>query len=193
MHMTGRATIRIAAAQYPIEEIESWDQFRMKLRRGVSEAVENGAQLLVFPEHGAMELTSIFPTTGIRKRCPPARHTLGSLPVTSAERDERQSLEREANVLQSQLPAYRALHAELAEQHGIYILGSSVPVRGTDGALRNTAYFFAPDRTMGWQEKVVSTDGNGNVGELPGATKFGISIRTLDQLVLPFAMTSNFL
>jgi predicted amidohydrolase len=157
MHVSRPATIRIAAAQYPIEQIEKWDHFRMKLRRWVSEAVDNRAQLLVFPEYGAMELASMFQRRRLGDRCSAARHTLGSLPVTSTERHERPRLEREANVLQSLLPAYRALHAELAEQYGVYILASSIPVRGTDGALRNTAYFFAPNRTMGWQEKIVLT------------------------------------
>jgi predicted amidohydrolase len=157
MHMTRPVTIRIAAAQYPAEHIETWDRFRMKLRRWVSEAADNKAQLLVFPEYGAMELASIVERKRTRARRAPARHTLGSLPVTAAERRERPSLERKANVLQSLLPGYRTFHAELAEQYGVYILASSIPVRGPDGALRNTAYFFAPNGTMGLQEKIVLT------------------------------------
>jgi predicted amidohydrolase len=157
MHMTRPVTIRIAAAQYPVEHIETWDRFRMKLRRWVSEAADNKAQLLVFPEYGAMELASIVERKRTRARRAPARHTLGSLPVTAAERRERPSLERKANVLQSLLPGYRTFHAELAEQYGVYILASSIPVRGPDGALRNTAYFFAPNGTMGLQEKIVLT------------------------------------
>jgi predicted amidohydrolase len=155
--MTRPVTIRIAAAQYPAEHIETWDRFRMKLRRWVSEAADNKAQLLVFPEYGAMELASIVERKRTRARRAPARHTLGSLPVTAAERRERPSLERKANVLQSLLPGYRTFHAELAEQYGVYILASSIPVRGPDGALRNTAYLFAPNGTMGLQEKIVLT------------------------------------
>jgi predicted amidohydrolase len=155
--MNGPVAVRVAAAQYPIEPIRTWDSYRMKLQRWVAEAADNGAELLVFPEYAAMELVSMFGLRRKRDRRSPRRYTLGSLPVTRAERRERPSLEREAQVLQDLLPAFWALHAELACRHQIHILAGSLPVRGLDGALRNTAFFFSPDATMGSQEKIVLT------------------------------------
>jgi predicted amidohydrolase len=157
LHMSHPVVVRVAAAQYPIELIPSWDSFQTKLQGWVSKAVEGGAELLVFPEYAAMELASMFERRSNRTRRSPPRYTLGSLPVTRAERRERPGLEREAQVMQALLPAFWGIHAELARRHRVYILAGSLPVRGADGALRNTAYFFGPDGTMGSQEKIVLT------------------------------------
>jgi predicted amidohydrolase len=147
--------VRIAAAQYPVQKRRTWIDFCRKLQSWVAEAVRNKAQILAFPEFGAMELTSIFENPPVGRRRSPA--TLGSSPITAAERRERPILQRAVNAVQPLLPDYRMLHAELADRYGIYILASSLPVRGRDGILRNTAYFFAPDGTMGTQEKIVLT------------------------------------
>ena len=53
--MPARA-IRVAAAQYPIDEITSFTAFEEKLSQWVQQAVAHGAQFLVFPEYGGMEL-----------------------------------------------------------------------------------------------------------------------------------------
>ena len=42
--------MKIAAAQYPVDFLESWDAFAAKLERWVAEAASNGADILVFPE-----------------------------------------------------------------------------------------------------------------------------------------------
>ena len=52
-------TVTIAAAQYPLDEIASLAQWRAKVSRWCEEAVEQGAQILVFPEYAAMELSAI--------------------------------------------------------------------------------------------------------------------------------------
>jgi predicted amidohydrolase len=149
--------VRIAAAQYPVQKLGTWTDFCRKLQSWVAAAVRNKAQILVFPEFGAMELASIFEKPPIGRRRSSAHHTLGSSPITAVERRERPILQRAVNVVQPLLPDYRTLHAELADRYGVYILASSLPVRGRDGVLRNTAYFFAPDGTMGTQEKIVLT------------------------------------
>ena len=50
---------KLAAAQYPIDWLEGWQAYVAKLTRWVEEAAREGAQLLVFPEYGAMELASL--------------------------------------------------------------------------------------------------------------------------------------
>ena len=52
-------TVTIAAAQYPLDEISSLAQWRAKVTRWCEEAVGQGAQILVFPEYAAMELSAI--------------------------------------------------------------------------------------------------------------------------------------
>ena len=52
--------VRVAAAQYPIDAIASWETYADKLARCTGEASANGARLLLFPEYGAMELARMF-------------------------------------------------------------------------------------------------------------------------------------
>ena len=51
--------MRIATAAYPMDFLESFEAYEAKLRSWVSEAAAAGAQLLVFPEYGAMELATL--------------------------------------------------------------------------------------------------------------------------------------
>ena len=50
-----RSMVRVAAAQYPIEKLATWEAYQSKLEGWVAEAASEGAQILVFPEFGAME------------------------------------------------------------------------------------------------------------------------------------------
>ena len=51
--------MKIAAAAYPIEWHNRWNEYVGKLRVWVRTAAEQGAELLVFPEYGALELASL--------------------------------------------------------------------------------------------------------------------------------------
>ena len=53
--------IRVAAAQYPIEQVQSFAAWQEKLTRWVEEAAALGATLAIFPEYAAMELAGIDP------------------------------------------------------------------------------------------------------------------------------------
>jgi hypothetical protein len=48
--------MKIAAAAYPIDWHNRWNDYVGKLRVWVRTAAEQGAELLAFPEHGALEL-----------------------------------------------------------------------------------------------------------------------------------------
>ena len=52
-------TITVAAAQYNLDAHENLAAYRAKITRWVEDAVGRGAEILVFPEYGAMELCSI--------------------------------------------------------------------------------------------------------------------------------------
>ena len=51
--------MKIAAAAYPIDWHNRWNDYVGKLRVWVRTAAEQGAELLVFPEYGALELASL--------------------------------------------------------------------------------------------------------------------------------------
>lgn len=122
----------VAAAQYPIERLESWDAYAAKLTRWVEEAAAAGAALAVFPEYGAMELASLDPAT--------MGDLAGSIETVSAL-----------------LPRVDALHADLAARTGMHILAASAPRKDADGRFRNAARLFAPNGKSGVQDKLVMT------------------------------------
>jgi predicted amidohydrolase len=123
---------RVAAAQYPIERLESWEAYVAKLTRWVTEAADAGAKLAVFPEYGAMELASLDPAT--------MGDLQGSIETVSAL-----------------LPRVDALHANLAAQTGMHILAASAPRKDADGRFHNAARLFAPNGKVATQDKLVMT------------------------------------
>jgi predicted amidohydrolase len=172
--MTGISTVRVAAAQYSLDAVESLEVLRRKLERWVAEAAANGARLLVFPEFSGMELVSV----GQRRRAPdrrsPSRHMLGPLPSSPRSRRNAQSLEWETEAVQKSLPQFLAMHSELAAEYGVYILAGSLPVILRDGTLRNRAHFFAPDGSMGFQDKLVPTRWESEVWQVCGGDEIRV-------------------
>lgn len=103
-------TLRVAAWQYPIERLASWDAWLAKLDTGVAEAAARGAKLCVVPEYAAMELTSI--TGG-------------------------DDLAAQLDALQPVLPGYLDAYARLARRHDLAIVAGSFPERLASGEVRN--------------------------------------------------------
>lgn len=109
-------TLRVAAWQYPIERLASWDAWRAKLAAGFADAAARGARLCVVPEYAAMELTQL----------------------TSAD-----TLAAQLDALQPLLPAYLDAYSELARRHDLVIVGGSFPVRLPGGRVVNRAHVHA--------------------------------------------------
>jgi predicted amidohydrolase len=109
--------VKIAAAAYPIDWFEDFDAYRAKLTRWVEDA--QGADLLVFPEYGAMELAS-----------------LGGPAVAG-------DLEASLHEVARHWPQVEDLHLRLARDHGCHILGASGPVF-VGGRPVNRAVLYGP-------------------------------------------------
>jgi predicted amidohydrolase len=124
--------MKIAAAAYPIDWHESWASYEAKLTRWVETAAQEGAELLVFPEYGAMELASL---AGAEV----AGDLEGSLRAVSDLSDRAD-----------------ALHARLAMTRGVHILGASAPVWLGERPV-NRARLFGPDGATGYQDKQIMT------------------------------------
>lgn len=131
--MSERRHLRIAAAQYPIDRLGDWRAYAAKITAWVEGAAARGAQLLVFPEYGAMELASLFPEAV-------ARDLAGSLEAVAS---------LEERVIE--------LHAGLARRHGVHLLGASHPARAGDGGYRNRARLYGPRGGHAHQDKIVMT------------------------------------
>jgi predicted amidohydrolase len=125
--------VKIAAAAYNFDWFEGFQQYEAKLSGWVDEAARAGAEMLVFPEYGAMELASL------------------------AGREIAGDLQRSIDAVSDVLPEADALHLRLAERHGVHILGASAPVRLGDGRTVNRARLFTPEGRVGVQDKLIMT------------------------------------
>ena len=127
--------MKIATAAYPMDMLADWDAYVQKLGTWVAEAAGQGAQLLVFPEYGAMELATLAGA------------------ATAAD------LEASLHAVSDLVPAADALHADLAARHGVHILAASAPVFDAAISARpvNRARLFTPGGAMGAQDKQIMT------------------------------------
>lgn len=124
--------VRIAAAQYPLDCYPALADYEAKLARWVAEAAASGAELLVFPEYGAMEFAGADPSS------------LGNLQASLAATSRA-------------MAAMEAAHIALARQHGVHILAASGPCQQPDGTFTNRAKLFAPSGVNGAQDKLIMT------------------------------------
>ncbi|WP_147124184.1 carbon-nitrogen hydrolase family protein [Shimia ponticola] len=126
--------MRIATAAYAMDPLPSWQAYVDKLHAWVAEAAAQGADLLVFPEYGAMELAAISGQAG--------------------------DLEASLRAVSDLVPQVDALHAELAARFSVHILAASAPV--FDAACHptrpvNRARLVAPNGVVIGQDKQIMT------------------------------------
>lgn len=134
--------MKVAAAAYPLSDrIEGWDAWEAKLSAWVAAA---DADLLVFPEYGAMELALI---AGEEAAGNPRRA------VTAVARLAPQADE---------------IVAGLARRSGRHILAGSGPVATPQG-LVNRARLFSPSGESAYQDKQIMTPWEREwLGMIPG-------------------------
>ncbi|MDJ0823814.1 MAG: carbon-nitrogen hydrolase family protein [Paracoccaceae bacterium] len=127
--------MKIATAAYPMDFLTSIDAYMEKLTNWVSDAAGKGAQLLVFPEYGAMEL------------------------ATLAGRATALDLEASLHAVSERIPQADALHSDLASRFGVHILAASAPVFDPALGARpvNRARLFTPTGGVGIQDKQIMT------------------------------------
>lgn len=125
--------MRIATAQYPIEQHRDFAGYAAKIERWVANAAGHGAALAVFPEYGSMELGSLMPA--------------------DVQADPRQ----QRHAIQEHLEPFRALHARLARAHGMWIAAASIPVARPDGSFCNRVHVYGPAGEAGHQDKLIMT------------------------------------
>ncbi len=96
-------TPRVAAAQWPIEQLGSMAAWHAKLSDWLTRAADAGAQLCVIPEYASMELTSVLDA--------------------AAQRD----LASQLRGMQPLLAEYRDAYASLARSHKLTVVAGSFP------------------------------------------------------------------
>jgi predicted amidohydrolase len=124
--------LRIAALQYFIRPVSCWDDFRDQVDGLVETAADYQADLLVFPEYFTAQLL-----------------TLG---------DTRRPIREQIRDLAALRPRYVELMSGLAREHGIHVVGGTIPEWDRDrDALHNDAYLFTPGGKWGIQGKLHMT------------------------------------
>lgn len=125
--------MKVATAAYNLDWLDSWAQYEDKLDRWVAEAAGQEADLLVFPEYGAMELS-----------------TLDGAEVAG-------NLEHSIRAVSDRMEAAQALHRHLSQTYGVYILGASAPITDGSGRPVNRAELYAPGGGQEHQDKQIMT------------------------------------
>lgn len=143
--------LRVAAVQMRLELTKSAEDFAAKVSTLTRQAVEQGAQLVAFPEDSGTGLLGLIP--GIEEMAAGANlggggDIGGGIQVKDVFGLVAPYVER----------VYAATFSELARRWGIYIAtGSAILLRdreARDNQIVNRAYFFGPDgKLLGSQDK----------------------------------------
>lgn len=120
--------MKLSCAQYPIGQFASLEDWQANATQWVRDAADAGAQMLLFPEYGGMELASLLPE--------------------ALQRD----LTGQIAAMQQYHDAFVETYASLARQYGVFVVAPSLPVKQGDGFI-NRAYVFSPHGAMGFQDK----------------------------------------
>lgn len=111
--------LRVAALQYFIRPVDSFDGFADQVSALVAAAADYDTRLVVFPEYFTTQLL-----------------TLGALD---------RPIDDQVRRLADHLPRYLELMAGLARRHDVYMVGGTIPVRGDgDDVVHNDAFVFTP-------------------------------------------------
>ncbi|MCE7926085.1 MAG: nitrilase [Haliscomenobacteraceae bacterium CHB4] len=123
----------VASANYPVTYHASFDAWREHTTRWVSHTARQGARLLLFPEYGSMELTSLLPA------------------------EVQQDLNRQLHELGQFYSDFCTVFADLAGQYGVAIVAPSFPVVQPSGNVFNRTNVFATKGLIGCQDKLMMT------------------------------------
>lgn len=124
--------VTIASAQYPITEHLTFEDWYIHTENWVLNAVQQHAQLLLFPEYGSMELVSIFDKT------------------------IQEDIQQQVLALQTLKEAFCKVFAELANKYQVIIVAPSFPVLEND-KIFNRAFVFSARGLVGFQDKFFMT------------------------------------
>ena len=124
--------VTIASAQYPITEHPDFVSWQQHTEKWVADAAIRGADLLLFPEYGAMELVSIFDT------------------------DIRNDIRSQIHALNDLKGDFCATFDALARKYRVIIVAPSIPVI-EDGKNLNRAFVFSANGLAGYQDKFFMT------------------------------------
>lgn len=128
----GTNRIRVAAAQYFIRPITSFERFEDQVSAIVETAASYHCRLLVLPEYFTLQLAALH--------------------------DIHRPFPEQLRDVASCVPRFVEMMRSLARKNGLYVVAGTIPVvDGTDGTIHNDAHFFAPSGDYAVQGKLHMT------------------------------------
>lgn len=124
--------IRVAALQYFIRPVQTFDQFRDQVEALVETARDYDCHLMVFPEYFTIQLLTL--------------------------QNVRRPIDEQVRDLTKQVPRFLELMESLAKKNRIHIVAGSILTKGNSGdTVYNDCYFFSPSGKFGVQGKLHMT------------------------------------
>jgi predicted amidohydrolase len=123
--------VKVAVSQYQIELLPNWQLFSDKLEAQIQDAVQQGAQLLVFPEYAGMEL-------------------IGVLGLESLD------LRLQLFYMQTGIPRYVQQFQTWANYYQVHIVSGSLPVQEGE-SIFNRCHIFTPNGSFLYYDKLMMT------------------------------------
>ena len=174
--------VRAAALQLESFYAKSPREYAVRLGQPFREAVEQGAQLVAFPELTTIPLVGLLP--GVEEMA-------GTKPAISAAASPRL-----ADIIRFLEPVlrnvYYSLFPALAAAGRVWVMAGSTPLPGPDGRVYNLACLFGPDgRLMGSQRKLNLFPRERDEGLSPGS-RFEVFETPVGHLALPICMDATY-
>lgn len=135
--------MKIAVAKYPIGAPRDFEAFAAKQRTLLKEAARAGADAAILPEYLALELAAHFAP------------------------EVRSDLHASLSALQPFQPAWHALFSDLAGELGMRIQAGTF-LTNVGGRYRNRAWWYGPDGTRLFQDKLQLTGFEKQAGVIEG-------------------------
>lgn len=136
--------MKVAVCRYPVGMPADFDAFAAKQEMLLEAAARAGAGVAVLPEYLSLEIAAAFAS------------------------DVRANLAASLSALQPLQHAWRTLFTDLARRYGLAIQAGTFLTRTGEGRYRNRAWWFAPDGTQVWQDKLQLTGFEKRTGIIEG-------------------------
>lgn len=158
--------MKIASAAYRPEWHSDWASLAGKIEAWVKEAVEVGAQLLLFPEYGGCEAVLIGA---------PKDETPQNWAIRMAEASQD----------------WLDLHADLAKKYGVHILAGSLCANEGPEYV-NRAYLVSPDGAFVFQDKLILTPYERNQMQIGAGREIKVFDTALGKIGILICYDSEF-
>ena len=142
--------MKVAVAKYAVGQPTGFEAFAARQRRVLEEASRAGAELAVLPEYLSLELAAMF------------------------EPGIRQDFNASLAALQALQPAWLALYADLSRELRMTIQAGTFLTRVGPDRYRNRAWWFAPDGTRDYQDKLQLTGFEKDTGVIEGGDELKV-------------------